>query len=81
MSRQHELGRDLHFAVGVVLEGREVGLVFVGVHLLPVPVVSCRDRKVEKGEAETRLHNGRHIRLAVAAQTHCKGPIHPGSLT
>lgn len=45
VGRQHELGRDLHLAVGVVLEGGEVGLVFVGVHLLPVPVVGCRGRK------------------------------------
>lgn len=45
VSRQHELRRDLHFTVGVVLEGREVGLVFVRVHLFPVPVVSCRGQK------------------------------------
>lgn len=45
MSRQHELGRDLHFTVGVMLEGREVGLVFVGVHFFPVPVVGCRGQK------------------------------------
>lgn len=44
MSRQHELRRDLHFAVCVVFEGGEVGLVFVGVHLLPVSVVSCRSK-------------------------------------
>lgn len=45
VGRQHELRRDLHLAVGVVLEGGEVRLVFVGVHLLPVPVVSCRGQK------------------------------------
>lgn len=45
MSRQHELRRDLHFAVGVVLEGREVRLVFVGVDLFPVSVVGCRGRR------------------------------------
>lgn len=44
MSRQHELRGDLHFAVCVVFEGGEVGLVFVGVHLFPVSVVSCRSR-------------------------------------
>lgn len=48
MSRQHELRGDLHFAVRVVLKGREVGLVFIGVHLFPVPVVSCGDGKEEK---------------------------------
>lgn len=42
MSRQHELRRDLHFIVGVALEGREVGLVFIRVDLFPVSVVSCR---------------------------------------
>lgn len=47
MSRQHELRRDLHFTVGVVLEGGEVSLVLVGVDLLPVSVVSCRERKEE----------------------------------
>lgn len=45
MSRQHELGRDLHFTVGVMLEGRKVGLVFVGVHFFPVPVVGYRGQK------------------------------------
>lgn len=45
MSRQHELRRDLHFTVGVMLEGREVGLVFVGVHFFPVPVVGCRGQR------------------------------------
>lgn len=47
MSRQHELRSDLHFTVGVMLESREVGLVFIGVHLFPVSVVSCgeKDRK------------------------------------
>ena len=48
MSCQHELRRDLHFAVGVVLEGREVGLVFVGVDLFPVPVVGCRGTRVRR---------------------------------
>lgn len=48
MSRQHELRGDLHFAVRVVFKGREVGLVFIGVHLFPVPVVSCGDGKEEK---------------------------------
>lgn len=44
MSCQHELRGDLHFAVCVVFKGREVGFVFVGVHLFPVPVVSCKGR-------------------------------------
>ena len=39
MSRQHQLGGDLHLAVPVVLERREVPLVLVGIHLLPVLVV------------------------------------------
>lgn len=47
MSRQHELRRDLHFAVAVVLEGGKVAFVFVGVDLLPVSVVRCKkERKV-----------------------------------
>lgn len=45
MSRQHELRRNLHFTVGVGLEGGEVGLVFIGVHLFPVSVVSCREKE------------------------------------
>jgi len=45
MRRQHELRRDLHVAVALLLEGREVGLVFIGIHFLPVPVVGCRKRK------------------------------------
>ena len=37
---KHQLGGDLHLAVPVVLERREVPLVLVGIHLLPVLVVS-----------------------------------------
>ena len=40
MCSQHQLGGDLHLAVPVVLERREVPLVLVGIHLLPVLVVS-----------------------------------------
>ena len=48
MSGQHELRRDLHFTLAVVLEGREVGLVLVRVHLFPVPVVGCRGQKTDR---------------------------------
>lgn len=60
MSRQHELRRDLHFAVRLVLEGREVRLVFVGVDLLPVSVVSCRgttDMNEELSQTSKEAHD------------------------
>lgn len=55
MSRQHELRGDLHFAVCVVFEGGEVGLVFVGVNLFPVPVVSCRSKWGEQWGLQIQL--------------------------
>lgn len=45
MSRQHELRRDLHFTVAVVLEGGKVAFVFVGIDLLPVFVVRCKEER------------------------------------
>lgn len=48
MGGQHELRRNLHLAVAVLLEGRKVPFVFVGIHLLPVSVISCKWKEKEE---------------------------------
>lgn len=46
MSSQHELRRDLDFAVTFLLEGRKVTLILIGVYFFPVSVVSCRGNEI-----------------------------------
>lgn len=78
MSRQHELRRDLHFAVGVVLEGREVRLVFVGVDLFPVSVVGCRGRRERRrgqrcSEGVSETQNAQEVQVTkVSPRKHLK---------
>lgn len=57
MSCQQELRGDLHLTVPILLEGREISLIFVGVHLLPVPVVSCSKQEENEQRKGGSLKN------------------------